>query len=255
MFSLDNEQNESLEPVQTLDELLAEYETYEHSALNANTNTDTNTDTDTHQNDMSVALHFLNTDTNILSNPFDPEDYTFHTFNMYKDIVDHEPITENSELPTIKFMIHHNTQPLTQQPRPTLWMRVHTLYDSDMDPFISDPYMEEEFPLHILQLFVEYAKDGKFCFLENTDETSIGWINEFDKQTRSYWIKLPDNSLTPHIYEAIKYYSSRALNNHSSETYPHYITHHINHKMKQIPTLYQHIKEMWFYQYQYPYPE
>jgi len=239
--------HEPLEPVQTLDELLTEYETYEHSALNIDTNIDT------YQNDISSALKFLNTDTNILSNPFDPEKCTFHTFDMYEDIVDHEPMTVNFERPTIKFMIHHDIQPLTPPPpRPTFWMRVHTLYDTDMDPFISDPYMEEEFPLHILQLFAEYAKDGEFCFLENTDETSSGWINELDKQARSYWIKLPDNSLTPHIYEAINYYSSRALNNNSSESYPQYITHHINHKMKQIPTLYQHIKEMWFYQYPYP---
>jgi hypothetical protein len=247
MFFLDNnpnrnEQNEPPEPAQTLDELLAEFETEEESALNNQNN----------QNEISSTLDFLNTDTNILSNPFDPQKCTYHTFNLYEEIVDHEPMTAvNFERPTIKFMIHHDTQPYS-----TLWMRVHTLYDTDMDPFIIDPYLEEEFPLHILQLFAEYATDGQFCFLEQTYNESCLTANTdgtpTNQHVRTYWIKLPDNSLPPHIYNAINYYSSRALNNNSTETFPHYIIHHINHKMKQIPTLYQFIKEMWFNQFPYP---
>lgn len=226
---------ETLQTLQTLDELITEYETNEHSALNAN---------NTYQYQMSSVLEFLNTDTNILSNPFDPQDCTFHTFDLYETIVDHEPVTTNFDPPTIKTMIHHDNQ------HPTIWLCVHTLYDSEMDPFISEPYMEEEFPLHILQLFVEYATNGTLCYLEDNDIS-----HSQEHETRSYWIKLPDNTLTPYMYDAIMYYHSFNIHAQSQphpHRYPEFIKHHLKQKMQEIPMLYQYIREMWYYQYPLP---
>lgn len=197
-----------------------------------------------------IILEYLNEDLNFVEIPYNPSRYREYHLNAQQHFLEYEPTIPNNTNdrdtinPNLVFLFDTTT------PNRNVWLKVHEIPD-----FANEPFMEEDFPNSILELFTYYTSREKMAYIDYPDDNTTGIA-------RSYWIRIPTLRLTQDVLLAVTRYHipiHRDHDNHDNynfrintdvETFiPYYFLTTIE---EQLPIYAQYIRENQFYQIPLP---